>query len=175
MRSQIRQKRESMKSSRAFFFIFCLASVFTFGISSIADGSRTEEAEQLNESLQENSGERNEQELPQNENSESWNIRKNEIISSEASDVGIFDFSNEYRAGYRDGLQARMGRSYNIEGNKIDSNKGQRVGIGKFGNTYSMSNISFTIGGLIILVFAIIYKYIVLRNRAAGTSKDKKI
>ncbi|PQQ15265.1 uncharacterized protein Pyn_12664 [Prunus yedoensis var. nudiflora] len=128
--SQIRQKRESMKSSRALFFIFCLASVFTFGISSIADGSRTEDAEQLNESLQENSGERNEQELPQNENSESWNIRKNEIISSEASDVGIFDFSNEYRAGYRDGLQARMDRSYNIEGNKIDSNKGQRVGIG---------------------------------------------
>ncbi|CAL8085002.1 unnamed protein product [Prunus armeniaca] len=120
----------------------------------MADGSRTE-AEQLNRSPEENSGERNEQELSQNENSETWKIHRNEISSSEGTDVGVFDFGNKYDAGHIDGLEARKGRNYNIEGNKIDSNKGKRVGIGKFGNNYSMSTASFLLGGLIVLVFAI--------------------
>ncbi|CAL2228571.1 unnamed protein product [Prunus armeniaca] len=111
----------------------------------MADGSRTE-AEQLNKSTKENSGEestgeRNEQELPQNKNSETWKIHRNEISSSEATEVGVFDFNNDYRAGYIDGLEARKGRNYDIKGNKIHSSKGQRVGIGKFGNNYSMSNV----------------------------------
>ncbi|CAL2228630.1 unnamed protein product [Prunus armeniaca] len=139
----------------------------------MADGSRTE-AEQLNKSTKENSGEestgeRNEQELPQNENSETWKIHRNEISSSEATEVGLFDFNNDYRAGYIDGLEARRGRNYDIKGNKIHSNKGQRVGIGKFGNNYSMSNGSFFLGGLIILVFAIYNIY----SEASGTNKKK--
>ncbi|CAL8085187.1 unnamed protein product [Prunus armeniaca] len=139
----------------------------------MADGSRTE-AEQLNKSTKENSGEestgeRNEQELPQNENSETWKIHRNEISSSEATEVGVFDFNNDYRAGYIDGLEARRGRNYDIKGNKIHSNKGQRVGIGKFGNNYSMSNGSFFLGGLIILVFAIYNIY----SEASGTNKKK--
>ncbi|PQP97210.1 uncharacterized protein Pyn_09576 [Prunus yedoensis var. nudiflora] len=111
----------------------------------MADGSRTE-AEQLNKSPKENSGERNEQELSQKENSETWKIHKNEISSSEGTDVGVFDFGNKYHAGPIDGLEARRARNYSIEGNKIHSNKGQRVGIGKFGNNYSMSNVSFFLG-----------------------------
>ncbi|KAI5350711.1 PREDICTED: LOC18791226 isoform X1 [Prunus dulcis] len=139
----------------------------------MADGSRTE-AEQLNKSPEENSGEestgeRNEQELPENENSETWKIHRNEISSSEATEVGVFDFNNDYRAGYIDGLKARRARNYDIKGNKIHSNKGQRVGIGKFGNNYSMSNVSFFLGGLIILVFAIYNIY----SEASGTNKKK--
>ncbi|XP_021829324.1 uncharacterized protein LOC110769615 isoform X1 [Prunus avium] len=136
----------------------------------MADGSRTE-AEQLNKSNQENSEERNEQELPQNENSETRKIHRNEISSSEGTDVGVFNFDNEYRAGCIDGLEARRGRNYNIEGNRIHSDKGQRVGIGNFGNNYSMSNLSFFLGGLIILAFAIYYIY----SEASGTNNKKEI
>ncbi|PQQ02611.1 uncharacterized protein Pyn_16159 [Prunus yedoensis var. nudiflora] len=120
----------------------------------MADGSRTE-AEQLNKSPKEKSGERNEQELSQKENSETWRIHRNEISSSEGTDVGVFDFGNKYHAGPFDDVDARKGRNYDIEGNKIHSNKGKRVGISKFGNNYSMTTASFFLGGLIVLVFAI--------------------
>ncbi|CAL8085233.1 unnamed protein product [Prunus armeniaca] len=123
----------------------------TFSAQTFINGRSRTEAEQLNRSPEESSGERNEQELSQNENSETWKINRNEISSSEGTDVGVFDFGNKYDAGHIDGLEARKGRNYNIEGNKIDSNKGKRVGIGKFGNNYSMSTASFLLGGLIVL------------------------
>ncbi|XP_020410293.1 uncharacterized protein LOC109946531 [Prunus persica] len=148
----------------------------------MADGSRSRtEAAQLNQSPQERvrnrfhgrprtlyeqepQGERTEQVLQQNENSEAENtdqgnetnnINENYFPAFESIDVGIQEAYNE---DGESGDRARMGGNHNISRNRFYAKKSRRVGIINVGNkNYNKSSVPYLFGILILLVLALFY------------------
>ncbi|KAL6293722.1 hypothetical protein ACE6H2_001864 [Prunus campanulata] len=148
----------------------------------MADGSQSRtEAEQLNQSPQERvrnrfpgrprtlsgqepQGERTEQELQQNENSEventdesneTNNITGNYFSAIESSNVGIDNAYNEEGGGSD---QARMRRNHNISRNRFYAENSRQVGIRNVGNkNYNTSSVPFLLGLLILLVLALFF------------------